>query len=80
MTAVVLSPASASSETRNCRHCHLPIARCPARSEGFLTRCGGWVHLPPPGLEYGRHHCGLNGMSTQAAPETNKDGELWLTP
>jgi hypothetical protein len=72
VTATVLAPAPATSGTRNCRHCHLPIMVCPALAEGYLTRCAGWVHVPPMGLDYGRHHCGVNGMSSQAEPERPK--------
>jgi hypothetical protein len=70
VTAIILSPAPASSDTRTCRWCRLPITLCPVLAEGNLTYCGGWVHVPPAGRRFGRHSCGTTrGASTQAAPE-----------
>jgi hypothetical protein len=69
VTETVLAPASTVAEARRCRWCHLPIRRCPVLAEGYVTYCGGWVHIPLGGQQYGRHSCGATGTSTQATPE-----------
>jgi hypothetical protein len=76
VTETLLAAVLASAETPNCRWCRLPVIPCPVRAEGYLTYCGGWVHVPPPGRRIGRHSCGTTkGASTWATPELRKDGK-----
>lgn len=64
-----------------CRFCEEPIVLCPARAEGYLTYCGGWIHVPPPGSRrYGRHSCGMAGGTRQAQPKQSNQGDPCLTP
>lgn len=69
MNATILAPAPAPAGTRYCHWCSLPIMVCPVLAEGFLTYCGGWVHVPAPGRRFGRHSCGLDGGGSTASPE-----------
>jgi hypothetical protein len=68
VTETMPAPVPAPAEARNCRWCGGDVIPCPFRSRGYVTRCRGWVHIPPAGREAGRHYCGISATSTQAAP------------
>lgn len=68
LTATAALP-SAATPTPACRYCTLPVEPCRLQAAGYVTRCRGWVHSPPPGREYGRHSCGTGTWGTQTAAE-----------
>jgi hypothetical protein len=69
VTATLPAPATATPEIPLCHWCDLPVIPCPVRAEGYVTHCGGWVHVPPPGRDHGRHSCGASGPRRQAVPD-----------